>query len=245
MPILAFLGAILYFGCILHAIKTGRMNYWLMILVMLPGIGSVAYLLFEVMPEAQNSRTARRAATALADKMDPDRRLRQHSENLDVADTADNKRRLAEERMRRGEWAAAVGLYRSALEGPLATDPALLIGLARAQFGNGEFQAAVDTLEELQKHNPGFQSREGHMTYARSLEMLGRRQEAAFEYRALIGYALGPEAQVRYGLLMKQAGEPDLAKQAFSEALKTYGRRLEQLDPADREWLAEAERNLA
>ena len=58
MPILGLLGTLLYFGCIFHAIKTGRINYWLMILIFLPGIGSAAYLLLEVLPEARNSRAA-------------------------------------------------------------------------------------------------------------------------------------------------------------------------------------------
>lgn len=244
MPILALLGAALYFGCILHAIKTGRINHWLAILVMLPGIGSVAYLLFEVMPAAQNSRAAREAMARVSEKLDPDRALREHVDNLETAETADNKRRLAEECIKRGQWDQAVELYRSTLVGPLASDPALLIGLARACFGKGDFQAALDSLDALQRDNPGYRSRDGHMIYARALEMLGRTREAAEEYRALIGYALGPEAQVRYGLLMKAGGEPALADRAFREVVKIYGRRRDRLDAEEQQWLAQAERNL-
>jgi hypothetical protein len=244
MPILGILGALLYFGCIFHAIKTGRINYWLMILVMLPGIGSVAYLLLEVLPAARNSRTAQAAASRVGDALDPDRRLREHAANLETADTADNKRHLAEECIKRGQWDDAIALYRSALTGPLASDPALLIGLSRALFGRGDFQASLDTLDALQRDNPGYQSREGHMIYARNLEMLGRTREAAEEYRSLIGYALGPEAQVRYGLLMKAMWEPQRAEEAFRDAVRTYGRRLDKLDAADRDWVAQADRNL-
>jgi len=245
MPILGILGTILYFGCIFHAIKTGRINYWLLILILLPGIGSVAYLLLEVLPAARDSRTARKAAARVVDTLDPDRQMREHAANLETADTADNKRRLAEECIKRSQWDDAIGLYRSALTGPLASDPALLIGLSRALFGRGDFQAALDALDVLQRDNPGYHSREGHMLYARNLEMLGRSREAADEYRSLIGYALGPEAQVRYGLLMKAMGEPQLAEEAFRDAVKTYGRRLTKLDAADQEWIARAEQNLA
>src|SRR5262249_53077006 len=83
------------------------------------------------------------------------------------------------------------------------------------------------------------------MLYARNLEMLGRTREAADEYRSLIGYALGPEAQVRYGLLMKAMGERQQAEEAFRDAIRTYGRRLNKLDEADRNWIARANRNLA
>jgi hypothetical protein len=119
-----------------------------------------------------------------------------------------------------------------------------MIGLSKALFGRGDWQAALDTLDALRRDNPEYQSREGHMIYARALERLGRTKEAAFEYRALVGYALGPEAQVRYGLLMQQMGEPALAEEAFREAVKTYGRRRGQLEAADRDWIAEAERQL-
>jgi hypothetical protein len=245
MPILGILGLLLYFGCIFHAIKTGRINYWLMILVLLPGIGSLAYLLFEVMPEARNSRTARSAVSKVAATLDPDREMREHAANLETSDTADNKRRLAEECIKRGQWDDAVRLYNSALVGPLASDPALLIGLSRALFGRGDFQASLDALDALQRDNPGYQSREGHMLYARNPEMLGRTREAADEYRSLIGYALGPEAQVRFGLLMKAMGQRQVAEEAFCDAIKTYGRRLNKLDAADRDWIAQAEQNLA
>lgn len=245
MPVLGLLGTLLYFGCIFHAIKTGRINYWLMILVFLPGIGSAAYLLLEVLPAARNSRTARTAMARVTSTLDPNRMMREHAANLETADTADNKRHLAEECIKRGQWDDAIGLYRSALTGPLASDPALLIGLSRALFGRGDFQGSLDTLDALQRDNPGYQSREAHMIYARSLEGIGRTREAAEEYRSLIGYALGPEAQVRYGLMMKAMGEPKVAEEAFRDAVKTYGRRLKKLDAADRDWIAQAERNLA
>ena len=39
--LLGILGLVLYAGCIFHAIKTGRINYWLLILIFLPGLGSI------------------------------------------------------------------------------------------------------------------------------------------------------------------------------------------------------------
>ena len=47
------------------------------------------------------------------------------------------------------------------------------------------------------------------------------------------------------GLMMKSLGEAQVAEEAFREAVRIYGRRLKKLDPADRDWIAQAERNLA
>ena len=238
------LGLIVYAGCIIHAIKTGRINYWLFILIFLPGLGSLLYLLFEVLPELRHSHAARRAASGLGAALDPDRRLRESRANLEIVDTAENRRQLAEERMKRGQWAEAEALYRAALVGPLADDPALLIGLAKALAGRGDHQGSFDAIEQLYRADPNHESREARLIQARALEGLGRTQEAADAYRKLIGYTLGPEAQVRYGLMLKKLGDLPHAKEAFAEAIRTYGRRRGRLEPADRDWIAEAERNL-
>jgi hypothetical protein len=233
-----------YAGCIFHAIKTGRINYWLLILIFLPGLGSIAYLLIEVLPGMRTSCAARRAVAGIGEALDPNRGLRESEASLEVADTADNRRHLAEERMKRGQWEEAEALYRAALVGPLANDPALLIGLAKALSGRSDHQGALETLDRLYRDDPGYESREARLIQARALEGVGRTREAADAWRALIGYTPGPEAQVRYGLLMKKTGDSERAREAFAEAVRTYGRRPGKLDPADREWLAEAERNL-
>jgi hypothetical protein len=242
--LLGILGLVLYAGCIFHAITTGRINYWLLILIFLPGLGSIAYLLIEVLPELRRSRAARRAVAGLGDALDPNRGLRESAESLEMADTADNRRHLAEERMKRGQWQEAEALYRSALVGPLADDPALLIGLAKALQGRGDHRGALEALDRLYGTDPEHESREARMIQARALEGAGRTQDAADAYRALIGYTPGPEAQVGYGRMLQKMGDTQRAKEAFAEAVRTYGRDSGKLEPADREWVAEAQRNL-
>jgi hypothetical protein len=238
------LGLVLYAGCIIHAIRTGRINYWLFILIFLPGLGSLLYLLFEVLPGLRHSHAARRAASGLGEALDPNRRLRESRANLETVDTAENRRQLAEERMKRGQWAEAEKLYRDALVGPLADDPALLIGLAKALAGRGDHRGSFDAIEQLYRADPNYESREARLIRARGLEGLGRTQDAADAYRALIGYTLGLEVQVRYGLMLKKLGDDAHAKEAFADVVRVYGRRRGRLDPADRDWIAEAERNL-
>jgi hypothetical protein len=82
------LGLLLYAGCIIHAIRTGRINYWLFILIFIPGLGSILYLLFEVLPGLRHSHTARRAASGLGAALDPNRRLRESRANLEIVDQA-------------------------------------------------------------------------------------------------------------------------------------------------------------
>jgi hypothetical protein len=232
-------------GCIFHVLRTGRDRSWIYVLVIAPGVGSAAYFLMEILPEIQQSRTARKVAGGVADAVAPDRRVRALQDQLEITDTADTRRLLAEELMRLNRAHEAVKIVEPSLVGVHAQDPALLLILAEALFKSGEPSRALATLDRLQEHNPGFQSRDGHMLYALCLEALGRDQEAIEEYRSLIGYALGPEAQVRLGVLLKKQGQEEQARIAFAEAVRTYGKRRRQLDPQAREWLVTAERNLA
>src|SRR5260370_30836296 len=95
------LGLILYAGCIFHAIKTGRINYWLLILIFLPGLGSIAYLLIEVLPGMRSSRTARRAMAGIGEALGPHPDLRDSEASPGVAATPHNNRHLPQERLTR------------------------------------------------------------------------------------------------------------------------------------------------
>ena len=75
--VLGLLGLVLYAGCIFHAIKAARINYWLLILIFLPGLGSIAYLLLVVLPELRTSRAARCAVSGIGEALDPNRALRE------------------------------------------------------------------------------------------------------------------------------------------------------------------------
>ena len=56
-----------------------------------------------------------------------------------MADTVDNRRALAEESLRMGDFSNAAELYRTILKGMYATDASFLLGLAQAQAGANDF----------------------------------------------------------------------------------------------------------
>jgi len=246
MPvILLLLGYAFNVVCMIHVLRSGRSSNWLFILAATPVVGPIFYFITEWLPEIQMSRGGQRFAGNVDRVLNPDRELRERVESLDIADTADNKRALGEELIRRGMFADAVRCYEAALAPPHDGDPALLIGLARAHFAGGDHGATLAALDRLQQAHPGYESRDAHMIYARSLEALGREDEAEAEYRTLVGYAGGPEARVRYALLLQKRGRPDAARALFDEVVRTYGPRYKSLEREDRDWLAVAQRNSA
>src|SRR5258708_21178141 len=93
--LVGILGLILYAGCIFHAIKTGRLNYWLLILIFLPGLGPIAYLLIEGLPGMRGSRTARRAMAGIGEALHPNPDPLERAPGPKAAATAHHKLHLA------------------------------------------------------------------------------------------------------------------------------------------------------
>lgn len=231
--------------CAIHAVRTGRARYWVFIIIAFPLLGCIVYVISEMVPDFMRSRAGRRAAANVAKAIDPDRELRRLEDALETADTIDNRRALAEERLRRGEHAEATRLYRSTLNGAHETDPALLMGLARSQFEAGAFEDALQTLGRLKEANPKYESAEAHLIYARALEGVSRLDQAAGEYAALIEYFPGPEAKCRYALLLRRLGQLDKARLMFHEVARSVERGGRVVRASQREWYDLARQNLS
>ncbi len=130
---------------------------WILAIGLLPGIGSLAYLVAEVLPDLFGGRTARRAKAGIGRMIDPNRDLRRASAEVEISGNVDARRRLGEELFERAQYDEAIEVYRGGLKGIFEYDPTLLLGLARAQFGKQDFAAARTTLELLGAAQSGFQ----------------------------------------------------------------------------------------
>jgi hypothetical protein len=243
MPFLAGLSLLLAIGCAIHAGKTGRPFFWIYLCIFLPGIGPLAYLAVEVLPELLGTRRGRQATSAVARAINPEKAYRALHDEVETAPTVENMRHLAEECIALGRFEEAIALYRQCLHGLYANDPALLLPLAEAQFGAGQFAAARDTLDRLRAANPDYSSADGHLLYARALEGLGDPTGSRAEYEALIKYYPGPEASCRYALLLQRLGETQAASSIFAQIKKQLDRAPRHIRAQYREWHQVATRN--
>jgi hypothetical protein len=232
-------------GLIVHVIKTGRSMIWILALGLLPLVGSIAYVVVEILPEMLGGKTARRAKSGVQRMMDPDRDLRRATAEVEISGNVDARRRLAEELLERSQFDAAIDVYQGGLKGIFEHDPTLLVGLARAQFGKQDYAAARTTLERLTQHNPDFKSADAQLLYARTLEAQNALEEAEQAYAALAPGFPGAEARLRYGLLLKRRGKLPEAQRVLKDLLD--GARLgpAHYRRAQAEWLERARRELS
>ncbi|MBV8920265.1 tetratricopeptide repeat protein [Bradyrhizobium sp.] len=230
---------------IYHASRTGRLQPWAFIILMIPALGALAYIAVELIPEMIGSPDVQRARRRLASRLDPEKRYRELSDHCAAADTVANRSALAEECLKVGRFDEAERHYDHILKLPLGEEPVVALRKAQAQFGRDRYAEALATLDDLQQRWPNYQSADAHLLYARALAEAGRTHEALDEYHALSGYFPGAEARVRYGLLLKLMGRTSEAKVVFAELLVQMKRAPRHVRNAQAEWLSIAERQLS
>lgn len=239
------LSIIIQAGLIVHVIKTGRNQLWIWVLILLPfGVGALAYLAVEILPELFRGRTAQRTARGLRRAMDPGADLRRYENEAQVTGNVASRQRYAEELIRHRRYDEAIAQYSQALSGLYEHDPNLMLGLAQAQFGKGDARAARQTLDELIRENPTFRSPYGHLLYARALAAEGNVPKALEEYRVLAPAYPGAEAAVRYAQLLEAQGQQAEAQRVARELLEQARIAPGHYRRAQREWLEAAQKLL-
>jgi hypothetical protein len=236
MPALGVLLLLVQVGFAVHAARTGRAYWWIGIIMFVPAVGCAAYFFAEVLPEITRSRAAKQAVRDVKILIDPERDYRAAVDRFAETDTVETRSQLASECVNLKRYQEAIDLYRGALVGHYAHDPHLMLRLAEAEFLNGAADGAVKTLEELRAHNPSFDSTEGHLLYARSLEAAQRMADALREYAALAGYYPGEEARARHALLLLKIGDVDHAREVFRDLIRKVDRAPRHYARAEREW---------
>jgi hypothetical protein len=230
--------------CVVHAVRRGNIFPWIYVIIFLPGIGSLIYIAVEIIPELLRGRAAARLKSGAASALDPNKSFREAHRAAELVGSVDSKRALAEEYLARGAYADAVEIYRATAVGQFKDDPALLMGLARAQFLNNDPAGAQASLDALQAADPSFVSGDAHLLYARALEAQGKTDEAIAEYRRLVPYFSGEEARARFAMLLDKTGARDEARAIYQEIVKLLDGAPARYRQAQKEWGDIARRGL-
>jgi len=231
-----------------HVVRTHQNMYWLLLLFAFPLLGSLVYLFAIYLPSLRESRGGRAATRAISQLVDPNRAVREARVNFDRAPTVEHRMRLGAALLEAGQAGEALEHYQAAANGPFATDPALLLGLAKAQFSVGQHAAGEASLVRLFDANPqARQQPEPALLYARTLAALdapGTR--AAFEQSLACASYAAPRCLFA-DWLVKQGDEADRQRAIslyadIAQDAKHWPRHARE---HNREWLQRAQAALA
>lgn len=222
--------------CVMHAIKSGRGQSWIWLIIIAPGIGSLVYFLMNILPDLGSSRTAYQAKEIVKDTLDPHRELKAAQIALEETPSVNNRRRLGYAMMVFNLYDEAEEQLQACLTGGFQNEPNVLIALAEIALETGNPENCMGYLDRVQEHNNDFQSQRGHMLYARALDQCGRTEEAISSYGSLLGYATGDEVRYCLAELLNRAGHREQAMEMVQEIETRFERGPKYYKKLNKEW---------
>ena len=232
--ILHYLPALL---CGIHAVRSGRQQPWLWILIIGGSLGAAVYFFAIILPEMMGGRTGRAVGKAAIETLDPERNYRSAMRALDDTPSIANRMKVAQAASALGRWEDAEAQWALCAGGHGGDDPAVLLGHAHALLELNRNEEALKNLEHLR----GLGGQEGKapvaaLAFARAYEALGRNQEADEPYRFAADRVPGLEAGGRYVAFMAKTGRRDDAEIGFTEIERRLSKIAPPLRPEARIW---------
>ena len=232
----------IYFA--VHAVRHQQNIYWLFMLFAFPMLGSLVYFFAVYLPSLRQSRGAYVATRAITQFVDPNRAVREARAQFDRAPTVASRMRLGAALLEAGDAPGAIEHYQAAANGPFADDPALLLGLARAQFALERYADADATLTRLFAVDPSMRNQaQPALLHARSQAALGAPgTRAAFEAALACASDAAPRCLFA-DWLAAQPAQPDRTRAAalYEEILRDGQHWPRYAREHNREWLARAQ----
>ena len=214
------------------------------LIILVPVVGCLIYVLVEVLPDLRYSPTGRRAESQIAGMIAPSDNMTKLRERLALLDSVENRQLLARECVNVGEYQEAIELYTSCLKGIYEDDPQLTLELANANYLAERYSDAKNTFVRLREIHPEFRHAEGHLLFARTLEIMGEDGNALREYKEVANYYPGEEANCRYALLLKKAGCGQEANEVFNKIVLRSRMRGRKNKSGDKQWIRTAQENV-
>ena len=205
----------LYFA--IHAVRSGRELYWLILLFSFPMLGSAVYFFAIFLPQSRLERTIGKAGKAVIASLNPGRALREAQNAFDLTPTAYNQTRLAKAMLDAGMNAQAVAQFDACLGGPFANDPDIIFDAAQARLANGQHDDAIGALLGLQKGTPSFRPEQVSVLLARAYASAGKHAEAGQEFASTVQRFTGIEARVEYALWALSRRDAVIAQEQLKE----------------------------
>lgn len=205
----------LYFA--VHAVRTGRELYWLILLFSFPLLGSLVYFVAIYLPQSRLDHTIGKASKVLINKLNPGRALRDAQAAFDLTPTAHNQTRLANAMLEAGMSAQAVEQFDACLRGPFANDPEIIYSAAQARLANGQAEGAIAALLGLQKSLPSFRPEQVQLLLARSYAHAGQHAEAGMAFADVVTRHNSIEARVEYALWALARRDSAVAQEQLRE----------------------------
>lgn len=205
----------------IHAIRSGRELYWLLILFMFPLLGSVVYFVAIFLPAIRSGtglqRNFNRVANTAMTSIDPGRGLREAKTAVDFSPTAQNQWRYADALLADNQIAAAVEQFELCLQGPFANDLEIQFAAARAHLRFDQQDRALALLLAIRTNNGSFRAEAVTLMLAQIYAQQNNHALARQEFEQALTRFGSVEARAEFALWAAQQGDLTTARNLYAE----------------------------
>lgn len=232
----------IYFA--IHAMRTGRPWYWIMILLSFPLLGSAIYFFVEYLPDLRYTRGGRKVLKAVGHAIDPNRALREAETEFERSPTAQNRANLAAALSALTRYDEAIVHYREAASGPYANDQRFVRGLASTQLLAERWADARIAYERLFAIGRDVRQPDDDLGYAFALAQLGDA-DADQAFKHAVATSNGPVARCRYAQYLEGVGRAREARELYEAVVKEGRLAPRHTQDLHKAWYKLAEQSLA
>jgi len=227
--------------CAIHAFNRGYPYNVVMLLLLFPVAGPIAYIAIEFGPDFYHNQLRR---FFKARKANPQQELRAKQMAANEKPTIDNLHALAQCYLNLNDFQSALAVLDGLLKNQFSHDPYLLLDKAKALFGLEKYNEAKFILETLLSENKNQYSMypQIHLLFARSLAALGEFQLANHEFERLQNYYTGLEASYYYLKHLRQHNHQARAEEVLKAMRKRLNRLPKHFQSIEQAWLKQAQK---
>jgi hypothetical protein len=221
---------------LLHAVMTGRTN-WIWLLLVFPGISSIAYFWLEMLPDPTFFPSVRESIRDFKNSLPFGKSsLATLEAEVEYSPTVANKELLADAYATHKQWDKAIALYSQCLTGAYQEDEGLLHKLAEAHYLGSGYESALKVMQKLRSVKNNHVHPSDQLLYAKILKVLGKpaaleeMKKAAHEY-----YGLEPD--FLYAEMLLNKNEQAQAQKQIEESKRKFSEMLSRYKGEQRGWM--------
>lgn len=203
--------------CIYHAYSNKEEQRWYWFILLFPGIGCGLYLYHSFYNRQNISSISETVKTVV----NSNHKLEQLEKAFRFSDNITNRLNLADGYVSFGRNAEAIELYKGALLGFMADDPAVRMKMLNVYYLNRDFNEAIEVGQSLESEKL-FTNSEQRLAYAWSLHFSGQSEVAGNIFESMDKPYTNYVHRLEYCKFLLESGNVQDLKQKASEILGEF-----------------------
>ena len=203
--------------CIYHAYKNKASSLWYLLIIMVPFLGSCAYLIYHF----YNRRNIENITEGVKGVINTNYEVERLEKEVNFSDTILNKSLLAEKYLELRRFDEARDLYDSCLEGFNQNNPKIIMKLVKANYLLKDYDKAI-VHGDLIKNDPQFRKSEELVYYAWSLQRDNQLDVAEELFESLDSKYSNYIYRLEYCKFLKSIDKTEVAIAKLNELIEEF-----------------------